>query len=88
MTEIIKKTAQKAKKGSVKIGKYKVGLPGSDSYKAKTPKALKIISEGLVAVGSVIGILTLPFHWPVTVGAIGSSLVIFGRFGIKCFSES
>lgn len=85
--EKVKNVKDRYKTAKRKVGKYNIGAPGSDSYKAQTPKKLKFISEGLIAVGSIIGVLTLPFHWPASIAAIGSSLVIAGRFGIKCFSN-
>ena len=84
MTEIIKK----AKTGSVKLGKVKVGLPGSDSYNAKTPKRIKQISETLTFIGGTIGILGGAITLNPLVTAIGGICVLGGRFLLKCFSES
>jgi len=77
----------KLKKGTVKVGNYKVGIPGSESYKAKTPKKLKAISEVLVLLGSAVTIIAASITLPPVVIAAGGVSVLVGRYGIKCFSE-
>jgi len=78
---------EKLKKGSLKVGSYKLGLPLSNSYNSKTPKKLKTISEVLVLLGSAVTIIAASITLPPVVIAAGGVSVIVGRYGIKCFSE-
>jgi membrane protein YqaA with SNARE-associated domain len=78
---------EKLKKGTIKVGKYKVGLPGSDSYKAITPKSVKIVGETLLFIGSGVAIIAGAFTLPGWVVVTGSLAGLAGRYIAKCFSE-
>ncbi len=78
---------EKLKKGTVNIGKYKIGLPGSDSYKAITPKPVKVIGETLLFIGSGVAIVAGAFTMPGWVVVAGSLAGLAGRYVCKCFSE-
>ena len=82
----LQKVKNKAKSGSVKLGTVKVGLPGSDSYHAKTPKGIKIVSESLIFIGGSISILAGAVTLNPVLIALGGICTLGGRFAIKCFS--
>jgi hypothetical protein len=87
LTKKYKAMTDKLKKGTVNIGKYKVGLPGSNSYNSKTPKTIKTISETLILIGTGVSIIAVSFTLPPVVIVAGSLAALFGRYGLKCFSE-
>lgn len=73
---------------TVKIGrKLQVGLPGSKSYKAPTPKVIKIASESLVFIGSGVTIIAATIAPPGWVIMAGGLATLTGRFLLKCFSN-
>lgn len=72
---------------AVKVGKYKVGLPGSESYKAKTPRPVKIASETLTFIGGSIAIIAGAVTLQPWLIALGGIATLGGRFALKCFSE-
>ena len=73
----------------VNIGKskYKFGLPGSKSYKNKTPSKLKLAGEAFIVIGSLIGIFCARHDIPLMI-EIGSASALCGRFLVKCVSVS
>ena len=84
--EKVNKLKHAYKTKHVVLGKVKIGMPGSESYKAKTPKKLKTVGETMVFVGSAVALLagglTLP-GWLVMAGGLST---LTGRFFIKMFS--
>ena len=78
---------KKLKTSKMKVGKYNIGLPGSDSYKAKTPNTIKTIGEGCILVGSLVTIIAASLTPPGWVLVMGGGATLLGRFFVKCFSE-
>jgi len=65
-------------------GKYQVGLPGSVSWKSKTPWKLKLIGEIIILVSCIANIITVQYEIPVLI-IINSCLIVIGRWFIKMF---
>lgn len=65
-------------------GKYQVGLPGSTSWKSKTPWKLKVTGEVVILTANIMNVIVAQYNIPVII-IIGSCLTLAGRFLIKMF---
>lgn len=74
-------------KDSKPIGKYKVGLPGSEAYKAKTPPKIRMIGEIFLFAGFAISVIAVPVGLPAWVIAAGSISGYLGKKLAKMFGE-
>lgn len=71
----------------LKLGKkYRIGLPGGESWKSKTPSKLKNFGEGLVLVGGLVTLAIGSLTPPAWVVYAGGAATLVGRFLIKCVS--
>jgi hypothetical protein len=75
------------KKGEAEVKGYKIGLPGTKTYKAKTPKKFRIVGEAFLFVGFAIGALAMPLGLPAWVIAAGSVAGYLGKKVTKMVGE-
>jgi hypothetical protein len=71
----------------VKFGKYSVGLPGGDSYNARTPRPIKIAGEIFILVSGTVSLVAAFASPPGWVLFIGGFSTLAGRFVAKCWSD-
>lgn len=75
------------RKGEAKIAGVKVGLPGTKTYKSKTPKKIRFVGEVFLFAGFAIGALAMPLGLPAWVIAAGSVAGYLGKKVTKMVGE-
>ena len=75
------------KKGEVEVGGLRIGLPGTKTYKAKTPRKFRLVGEIFLFAGFAIGALAMPVGLPAWVIAAGSVAGYLGKKVTKMVGE-